>query len=558
MSLSRKRLSGIATAAAVGVLMVGAALPAAAQYESYKIDLLSQVEPNEVGSSEGNDCWGYTSSTGREYALMGFNNKLAVVEVTDPSVPVVISTINHNNSTWGDVKVFGDYCYFVNESGGGIQAIDLSNVDAGSATLVGTFGPSTSHNIAINEDSGYLYTIGSGINGGRAVVYDLNANPVNPPEAGRISSGEGDYLHDAHIVMIGNKEIMFGASEGRGVDIFDVTDKSDMVRLSRTSYPGVEYCHQLWSNDDHTILYVDDELDEYYGQVSTTRTLVFDVSDLTAPELVSTFTTGLPAIDHNLYFHEDLIYEANYTSGLRVFDASVDPYNPVEVAFFDTYPGGNGASFNGDWSVYPFFDSGTIIISDINRGMFVVSAEGATTGLEFDYPDGRPDLIDPAGGTSFRLDVTGRGVEPKPDSGILYYNDGNGWNEVPMSHLGNNEYDVIFPATECGEIVQYYVSAETETDVIEYDPASAPAKVFTVLSAGSLDEVFADNFQTNKGWSVENIDLEDGAWQRGVPAGDGSRGDPTEDYDGSGSCYLTGNRSGNSDVDGGPTRLISP
>ena len=78
----------------------------------------------------------------------------------------------------------------------------------------------------------------------------------------------------------------------------------------------------------------------------------------------SEYTGGSGAIDHNLYVKGDLVFEANYTSGLRVLDIS-DINNISEVGYFDTYPENNNTNFNGAWSVYPYFDSGNIIISDM-------------------------------------------------------------------------------------------------------------------------------------------------------------------------------------------------
>lgn len=178
--------------------------------------------------------------------------------------------------------------------------------------------------------------------------------------------------------------------------------------------------------------------------------------------------------------------------------------------------------------------------------------------LDFNYPNGRPELIDPNGGTTFRVEVAPINGQPQSGTGRLHYNTGSGWVDIAMTEVQSNIYDATFPAIDCGEQVAYYVSARTTTNELVTDPGNAPNSTFSTISAISTPIVFEDNFETDKGWTVQNENLADGPWERGVPAGGGIREDPPSDFDGSGRCFVTDNASGNSDVDGGPTRLISP
>ncbi|MGE3180234.1 MAG: hypothetical protein AB7N71_01280, partial [Phycisphaerae bacterium] len=93
--------------------------------------------------------------------------------------------------------------------------------------------------------------------------------------------------------------------------------------------------------------------------------------DLSNIAPMSFFTNGDAAVGHNLYTRGNYLYEANYVSGLRIFDTT-DPLAPVEVASFDTEPDAFVTGFNGAWSCYPYFPSGTVIVSDMQKGLFVL------------------------------------------------------------------------------------------------------------------------------------------------------------------------------------------
>jgi choice-of-anchor B domain-containing protein len=195
------------------------------------------------------------------------------------------------------------------------------------------------------------------------------------PSTGRTGTG---YTHDAQCVVYDGpdtehqgKEICIGANE-TAISIADVTDKENPVALSTGSYPDHAYVHQGWLTEDHRYFFQNDELDEINGTVDSTRTLIWDVSDLDDPQLVREFFLGNPASDHNLYVKGDVMYQSNYVSGLRVLDVS-DPANPVEVGYFDTEPfGKDAAGFAGTWSNYPFFDSGVIAVSSMQEGLFLL------------------------------------------------------------------------------------------------------------------------------------------------------------------------------------------
>ena len=178
--------------------------------------------------------------------------------------------------------------------------------------------------------------------------------------------------------------------------------------------------------------------------------------------------------------------------------------------------------------------------------------------IDFFFPNGLPKKIDPSGGTQVVVEVLPHGdVDPTPGTGFLYVDGSSGVVAIPMDEILDNVYVATFPASECGTITNFYFSAETEGGETIYEPRAAPIETFRAEAALDITIVLDDNFETDTGWTVENYGVTAGSWDRSNPANGGSRGNPVTDFDGSGRCWVTGEAI-DEDLDGGPTRLISP
>ncbi|MCF8304490.1 MAG: choice-of-anchor B family protein [Bacteroidales bacterium] len=429
-------------------------------------------------SQELSDVWGYADEEGNEYALVGVNNGISIVDVTDPENPEEIYFKSGPSSIWRDIKVWGDYAYVCNESYGGVLIIDMSPLPGGEITNTTTYTGSqysfqSAHNLYIDE-SGKLYVFGSSNGSGGAIMWDLTGDPMNPQEVGRFNTY---YLHDG----MARGDTLWGAAIYQGVlAAIDVSNPSNPQIMGTVSTPS-QFTHNAWVSQDGSHVFTTDEVEGGYVAAYD----VTDLSDINQTDKIRSnpFEDVIP---HNAHVKDNFIVTSYYTDGVLVYDYT-KPGNLTKVGHYDTSPNYSGSGFNGCWGVYPYLPSGNILASDIEEGLYVLGTdytgvayvEGTVTDLKTGdpLPNVEVDVLDTNVSTQTGFDGT-----------------------YEIGALLSGTYDVEFSHDEHGTKV---VSVEFQSgQVVEKDVELTP---YAYLNGIVTDSISGDTL-TDVSVSIQNTD----------------------------------------------------
>ena len=383
----------------------------AGQFPCRNVDFQAQIALNQFISQPASaaNVWGFVDrNDNREYAVVGLATEPRSSTSRTLSNPRQADFVPGNPSPWREVKIYQHFdnaanryrafAYITTEAQNtGLQVIDLSGLPASvslATTLADTGRQHTDYvsnidystNMALPGATAFLYLAGSNVGNGSWRVYSL-ANPAQPQFIRQVAGAQ--YMHDSTSLLITDArtaqcgpghnpcEILVDYNEN-SVDLWDVTEKAAPAMLSSTTYNDVSFTHSGWPTADQRRIFVHDELEEIRRGLFT-QIYTMNVDDLRNPFIQASYQGPDTTTDHNGYTKGNLYYVSHYRRGLVVFDAS-NPMQLRELANFDTFlaPAANSAGTDGAWGVYPFFPSGTVVISDINNGLFVLRDHTAT------------------------------------------------------------------------------------------------------------------------------------------------------------------------------------
>ncbi len=345
------------------------------------VTLLSHWDSYDVYSN----IWGFVGSDGKEYAIIGHNQGTSFVDISDPSQPVerdMLPGPSANGTIWREIKTYDNYAYIVSEhtqpnSMSGVQIVDLSFLPD-SVHLVTNYrwpGVTASnakvHSVTVDVEHALLIIQGGtstqGIAGGDpgGIRILSLATPSAPVSRATLPVR---YAHDTYV----RNNLLFASNiyEGGHIDIWNIADFDNINLIHSITYPN-GFSHNSGISEDNNYLYSTDEVTG--ATVKTFRIENLwdaDTSNDSEIDLTSEYIGDATQIAHNIHVKGSRAYLSHYAEGVKILDLSY-PHDPVEVGYYDTYHDPDNG-FVGAWGVYPYFNSGSFIVSDIQTGLYVM------------------------------------------------------------------------------------------------------------------------------------------------------------------------------------------
>ncbi|GGJ87541.1 hypothetical protein GCM10010123_16410 [Pilimelia anulata] len=364
------------------------------KYPCKNVELLSFTPQNTIGGSNSSSSmweW-YDEQTKDEYVLFGRDNGISFVKVTDPLKPVYLGNLPSYNgvkATWTDVRVYKNWMFTGKDSvNNGIQVFNLEKLR--NVTSAQTFkedahfkGLTNSHTLWINQKTGFLYASGASSCNSGITVIDIK-DPLNLKQVACYSSEV--YSHEALVwnyngpdTRYTGKEIAFNfTGQGKTITILDVTDKSSIKVLSKTSYPGASFTHQGCFTEDMKFLSINDETASTKGG---SWNILFNIEKLDAPKFTVNAKDSYEAVNHNCYTVGNRAYQAAYKGGLRIRDAGQFANGKLsELGYFDTEPNSDSSGYSHTWMILRPLRSGAIPVGSMGIGLFLIKPTGEAVG----------------------------------------------------------------------------------------------------------------------------------------------------------------------------------
>ena len=326
-----------------------------------------------------NEIWGLNIN-GYEFAVIGSTAGSHIFDITNPTnaneVAFIAGAYTGPGVIHRDYHDYNGYLYIVCDEGSPstLQIVDISDLPNSVNTVYDSNNLlNRVHNIFIDTATAKLYACATG---DAMEVFSLS-NPENPTLIHTYN--DVGHVHDAYV--INDTAFLNCGNDGlRIMDYSNVVDVGDLpIELaSFTSYPDAGYNHSGWLTDDGNIYAMQDENHGYDVKI-------LDVSDFSNITVLSTFNSGVDpnSMAHNGIIKDNLLYIAYYHDGLRVFDIT-NPSNPVQVNNYDTYLPNDHISYRGAWGVYPYLESGNVLVSDMQTGLYVFELSNSSTFISED------------------------------------------------------------------------------------------------------------------------------------------------------------------------------